>query len=105
MFRDIIAGYSHWGWYVANFFGSPRKAELGDGGDIESDLHPCTPLLINGRYDTDIIFGDLSSALEPYLDTADTVTFLDGVLNALYLGGQLTVFRNNAYFRSCFSVG
>lgn len=58
-----------------------------------------------GWFDTDIIFGDLSSALRPYLDSADVVTFPDGVLNALYLSGQLTIFRNNDFFRTCFVAG
>eukprot|EP00750_Incisomonas_marina_P002297 INCI12198.2.p1 GENE.INCI12198.2~~INCI12198.2.p1 ORF type:complete len:735 (-),score=115.31 INCI12198.2:1636-3840(-) len=55
-----------------------------------------------GWFDTDIIFGDLSSVLRRYLSDTDIITFPDGVLNALYLGGQLTIFRNNAYFRACF---
>jgi hypothetical protein len=58
-----------------------------------------------GWFDTDIVFGDLSAALRPYLDSADVTTFPDGVLPALHLSGQMTMFRNNAYFQACFVAG
>jgi len=57
------------------------------------------------RFDTDIIFGDISTPIRQHVKSADVITFPDGVLGALYLGGQLTLFRNNAFFRACFVAG
>jgi len=53
-----------------------------------------------GWIDLDMLLGDLRSALLPYLPQYDVITFPDGYLTAIYTGGQLTVFRNIAYFRT-----
>jgi hypothetical protein len=57
-----------------------------------------------GWMDMDMFLGDLGSALTPFLDTHDVITFPDGQLAAIFTAGQLTVFRNIDYFRTFFDV-
>ena len=52
--------------------------------------------------DLDAFHGDLAGAIKPYLHTHDVLTFPDGDLNAIYAAGQLTIFRNIEFYRSCF---
>ena len=58
-----------------------------------------------GWSDLDCIFGDMKSALtDDVLSQFDVITFPDGVLDALYTAGQLTLFRNIEYFRKIFQI-
>ena len=78
LFQDELAGFTHWGWT-----------------------------------DLDMIWGDVRAFLEPLLSSMpyaaplsqssyayDVISFPDGQRPALYLSGQLTVFRNNQKWRS-----
>ena len=82
MFHDLLHAYTHW-----------------------------------GIIDADCLFADLRPLIAA-LPTYDVITFPDGVWHrrrvvdrsrmqiqgSLYLAGQLTVFRNIAYFRQCFGA-
>lgn len=77
LFQDELADFTHWGWT-----------------------------------DLDMIWGDVRAFLEPLLSSMpyaalsqssyayDVISFPDGQRPALYLSGQLTVFRNNQKWRS-----
>ncbi|CAK9001841.1 unnamed protein product [Durusdinium trenchii] len=52
-----------------------------------------------GWTDLDMIWGQVGSFLEPLLPIYDVISAPDGQRPALYLSGQLTVFRNNELWR------
>ena len=56
-----------------------------------------------GWYDLDCFMGDLKGAVKQYVPEFDVITFPDGGLAAAYAAGQVTIFRNIEYFRTCFT--